>query len=100
RVSNWLMNDVLRMINEKSTTAGELRLTPVYLAEIIQMVDAGTINNSTGKALLDKVENSGRAPGEIVEAEGLSQVSDEDAIRQVAAEVLQENPEQVKTYIG
>ena len=100
RVSNWLMNDVLRMINEKGITAGELRLTPVYLAEIIQLVDAGTINSSTGKSLLEKVENSGRSPREIVEAEGLAQVSDQDAIRQIALEVLQENPEQVKTYKG
>jgi len=100
RVSNWLMNDVLRMINEKGITAGELRLTPVYLAEIIQLVDASTINSSTGKSLLEKVENSGRSPREIVEAEGLAQVSDQDAIRQIALEVLQENPEQVKTYKG
>jgi aspartyl-tRNA(Asn)/glutamyl-tRNA(Gln) amidotransferase subunit B len=98
RVSNWLMNDVLRMLNESGLSAGELRLTPAYLAEIIKLVDANTVNSSTGKALLEKVQSSGRAPVEIVQAEGLAQVSDSSAIRSVCAEVLAESPEQVENY--
>ncbi len=98
RVSNWLMNDVLRMLNERGLTAAELKLTPAYLAEIIRLVDAGTVNTSTGKALLEKVEASGRAPAEIVEAEGLAQVTDADAIRAVCAEVVAENPAEVAKY--
>jgi len=98
RVSNWLMNDVLRMINEQGITAADLRLTPAYLAEIIKLVDASTVNTSTGKSLLEKVQSSGKAPGEIVQAEGLAKVSDEDAIRTVCEQVLAENPDQVSSY--
>ena len=100
RVSNWLMNDVLRMINERGIPAGELRITPGYLAETIKLVDAGTINTNTGKSLLEKVQAAGRSPGEIVQEEGLAQVSDQDAIRAVVAEVLAENPGQVASYQG
>lgn len=98
RVSNWLMNDVLRMINEKGISAIELKLTPDYLAEIIKLVDAGTVNTNTGKALLDRVEQTGRAPAEIVQEEGLAKVSDASAIQAVAAEVLAESPDQVASY--
>jgi len=98
RVSNWLMNDVLRMINEKGFFASDLRLTPAYLAEIIKLVEAGTVNTSTGKSLLEKVETSGQAPAAIVQTEGLAKVSDQEAIRAVCAEVLAENPEQVASY--
>jgi aspartyl-tRNA(Asn)/glutamyl-tRNA(Gln) amidotransferase subunit B len=98
RVSNWLMNDVLRMINDTGTPADRLRLIPAFLAEIIKMVDAGTVNTSTGKALLDKVEETGRPPTELVQAEGLAQVSDTSAIQLVCAEVLVESPEQVDSY--
>ncbi len=98
RVSNYLMNDVLRMLNEKGTTAGELRLTPAYLAEILRLVDAGTINTSTGKNLLQKVEESGKAPSKIVEEEGLGLVSDDSAIRAVCQETLTENPKEVESY--
>jgi aspartyl-tRNA(Asn)/glutamyl-tRNA(Gln) amidotransferase subunit B len=100
RVSNWLMNDVLRMINERETKAGDLQLAPEYLAEIIKLVDAGTVNTSTGKSLLDKVEEAGKSPVQIVEDEGLAQVGDEDAIRAICAEVIAENPDQVATYQG
>jgi aspartyl-tRNA(Asn)/glutamyl-tRNA(Gln) amidotransferase subunit B len=100
RVSNWMMNDVLRITNDLGLTTGELSLTPEYLAQTIKLVDNGTINTSTGKSLLDKVQDSGRSPTEIVESEGLAKVSDEDAIREVCAEVVAENPEQVATYQG
>jgi aspartyl-tRNA(Asn)/glutamyl-tRNA(Gln) amidotransferase subunit B len=98
RVSNWLMNDVMRMINESGIPAENLRLTPAYLAEIIKLVDSDAINTSTGKSLLEKVEKTGFPPGEIVKAEGLAQVSDQDVIRALCLEVLTENPEQVASY--
>jgi aspartyl-tRNA(Asn)/glutamyl-tRNA(Gln) amidotransferase subunit B len=98
RVSNWLMNDVLRMLNEKGVLASQLQLTPQYLAETIKLVDSGTVNTSTGKGLLEKVETSGRSPAEIVQAEGLGRVSDDAAIRSVCAEVLAESPDQVTAY--
>ena len=100
RVSNWVMNDVLRMINERSIAPDQLRLAPEYLAGIIKMVDAGTINTSTGKSLVEKVEDTGQAPTEIVEAEGLGKVSDEDAIREIIAGVIVSNPDQVASYKG
>ncbi|MCX8025027.1 MAG: Asp-tRNA(Asn)/Glu-tRNA(Gln) amidotransferase GatCAB subunit B, partial [Thermanaerothrix sp.] len=98
KVSNYLMNDILRLLNESGKSATDLRLTPAYLAEILKLADAGTINTSTAKALLQKVEESGRSPREIVEAEGLAKVSDAEAIRAVCREVIAENPNEVETY--
>ncbi len=100
RVSNWMMNEVLRMLNERGLAAGQMKLKPAYLAEILKLVDAGTINMPTGKALLVKVEESGLAPGQIVEAEGLAKVSDEEPIRAACREMLAENPKEVGTYRG
>jgi aspartyl-tRNA(Asn)/glutamyl-tRNA(Gln) amidotransferase subunit B len=98
RVSNWLMNDVLRMLNDAGLTAGQLKLTPRYLAELIKLVDAGTINVSTGKTLLEKIQASGKSPAEIVQAEGLARVSDDAAIRAVCEQVLAESPNEVASY--
>lgn len=98
RVSNYLMNDVLRMLNESGKTADQLRLTPAFLAGILKLADAGTVNTSTAKSLLQKVEDSGRAPADIVAAEGLAKVSDDSAIRAVCLEVLAESPKEVESY--
>lgn len=98
RVSNWLLNDVMRTLNEQNKQADQLNLTPAYLVEIIKLVDAKTVNTTTGKILLDKVENSGKSPVEIVKTEGLVKVTDSDAIRNICAEIVAENPEQVASY--
>jgi aspartyl-tRNA(Asn)/glutamyl-tRNA(Gln) amidotransferase subunit B len=99
-VSNWLMNDVLRMIRDLGVHAADLNLRPPHLAKIIKLVEAKNITNSTGKALLDKVQESGRDPEEIVEAEGLGQVSDDDTLKNLASSVIEANPEQVAVYRG
>jgi aspartyl-tRNA(Asn)/glutamyl-tRNA(Gln) amidotransferase subunit B len=100
RVSNWVMNDVLRMIREDDTSAGELGLRPDELAEIISMVEEGTISSSVGKDLLTQVRNSDRSPEQIVEEEGLAQVSDAGELGAVAAQILEANPDKVAAYHG
>jgi aspartyl-tRNA(Asn)/glutamyl-tRNA(Gln) amidotransferase subunit B len=98
RASNWLLNDVMRLLNESGLTAGELNLTPAYLAEIIKLVDEGLVNTNTGKSLIEKVNRSGQSPRQIVETEGLAKVSDDSAIRAVVESILAESPKEVESY--
>ena len=100
RVSNWLMNDVMRLLNEGGQTAGELKLTPAYLAEIIKLVDTGALNANTGKSLLQKVNLTGKAPSQLVDEEGLARVSDDSAIRAVVGQVIAESAAEVTAYKG
>lgn len=100
RVSNWVMNDVLRLIREQDTSAGELGLLPDDLAEIISMVEGGQISSSVGKDLLDQVRGSDRKPSQIVKEEGLAQVSDADELGALAAQILEANPDQAAAYRG
>lgn len=99
-VSNWMINDLMRMIREKDILAGDLTIQPGQLAELIQMVETKEITGSTGKELLEKVQESGKDPKIIVETEDLGQVSDEVALRQIAKSVITQNPDQVATYKG
>ena len=94
------MNDILRMINDQALNPAEMKLTPAALAAILKMVDAGTINISTGKSLLQKVQDTGKSPEGIVAEEGLAKVSDDSAIRSVCEEVLRESPNEVASYRG
>lgn len=98
RISNWIINDLMRMINELGIIAADLKVTPAYLAQIIRMVDENTINISTGKALLDKVQNSGKDPAAIVAEEGLAKLSDADALEAMIQKLVAENPQQVENY--
>src|SRR4030066_123602 len=62
------------------------------------MVQAKAITTNTGKELLERIEATGRFPSELVEAEGLGKVSDAEALRGLARQVLAENPEQVAQF--
>ncbi len=97
-VSNWIMNEILRMLNDLGLAADELTITPEHLAAVIRMVDAGTINNATGKAVLAKAQTSGKSPESIVEEEGLAQVSDDSALQAVIDQVLAANPDELNSY--
>lgn len=97
-VANWMMNDLSRMLNDLGKTADQLTLNPQSLSEIISMVDEGKINAATGKSLLKKVEETGKAPARIVEDEGLSLIADSDALRKQIEAVLAGAPDEVANF--
>jgi len=74
-----------------------LRLTPVYLAEIIRLVESGKVNTTTARACWRRCKDR-FGPADIVEQEGLGRVSDDAAIRSVCQEVLAESPKEVESY--
>ncbi len=98
RVSNWIINEIQRILNESGLFAADLKVTPVYLAQIIRMVDENVINTSTAKAVLEKVQNSGKDPAEIVSEEGLAKMSDADALEALIQQLIAESPDQVANY--
>ena len=99
-VSNWIMNEILRMLNALGVEADALALTPEHLAAVIKLVDAGTINVPTAKALLVRVQETGKTPAAIVVEEGLAQVSDDAALLTAIEKVLSANPKEVQEYRG
>jgi aspartyl-tRNA(Asn)/glutamyl-tRNA(Gln) amidotransferase subunit B len=98
RISNWLINDVMRIMNAGGISAGELKLTPQHLVDVVRLVDSNTINSTTGKSLLEKVNSTGNSPVEIVKGQGLAKISDDQAIRQVVNEVLSKSSQEVANY--
>ncbi len=97
-VVNWLINDLIGLMNEKNMSVDQLFLTPEKLAGILQMVDEGVINTSTGKELLRKTQELEKDPREIVEEQGLAQVTDSSAIEALCQQVIKDNPSQVEEY--
>ena len=97
-ISNWTQNEILRRLNEAGVTAAEFPFTAAHLAELVQLVEAKTITRQTGVSLIAKVIETGQTPKALVEAEGLAQISGDDAIRAIARQVVVENPDQVEAY--
>lgn len=98
KISNWLMNDVLRMRNELGKSMAEMKLSPIFLAELVHLTDDGKINITTAKNLLSKIQDSGKSPQSLVEELGLAVVSDETAIRAICEKIVAQNPAEVQSY--
>jgi aspartyl-tRNA(Asn)/glutamyl-tRNA(Gln) amidotransferase subunit B len=96
--SNWVMTDVLRKLRDDDRPASACPVTPSRLAEMIRLIDAGTISGKIAKELFETMWASGEAPGVIVEREGLVQVSDEAALEAAVAEVIAASPDQAASY--
>jgi aspartyl-tRNA(Asn)/glutamyl-tRNA(Gln) amidotransferase subunit B len=97
-VANWMINQLFALMNEYKQTIGQIKVTPAGLVELIALVDEGTINANTAKEVLAEMYAAGDAPGAIVEAQGLAQISDEAALSSIIAQVMADNPEQVAAY--
>ena len=70
------------------------------LAELVRLIGDGTLSGKLAKEVFSKMFDSGRSAGEIVEAEGLKQISDQGELRKIIDEILANNQKQVETYRG
>ena len=97
---NYLMGDVTAYLKETKLALDETKLTPDNLAELVSMIDKGTISNNIGKKVLETLLKEGGSAQAVVEAKGLSVISDEDSIKAVAKKIVEANPDQVAAYKG
>jgi aspartyl-tRNA(Asn)/glutamyl-tRNA(Gln) amidotransferase subunit B len=97
-IANWMTGDLFSLMNQADITVADLKVRPEALAELVGLVAAGEINQSTGKTVLSEMFQSGKSAIEIVEARGLKQVSDESLLANLVKQVLEENPEQVASF--
>jgi aspartyl-tRNA(Asn)/glutamyl-tRNA(Gln) amidotransferase subunit B len=97
-IANWVINELFRLMNEDRQEIEQVRVTPTALVELIALVRKQTINNNTAKEVLAEMFASGRSATPIVEERGLAQISDEEALAALVAQLLAENPDQVAAY--
>ncbi len=97
-IANWIMSDIAAYINAEKISIDELKLTPAALAEMVALIEDGTISNKIGKDMLPDLLNKGGSPKKIVESKGLSQISDPAEIEAMIDEVLAANPDELAKF--
>jgi aspartyl-tRNA(Asn)/glutamyl-tRNA(Gln) amidotransferase subunit B len=99
-ISNWMMTEFLRELKEREAEPDEVSLKPEHLASIVRMIDDGRITGKAGKDVFSKAMAGAGAPEEIVQREGLAQVSDTSEIEKIVEEAMAENPDMVEKVKG
>jgi len=97
-VGNWIISDISRILNEKELEPMNIPFTAKQLAELVMLIDKGTISSSIGKKVLEELFENPRKPEEIIKEKGWIQISDEGAIKEVVLKILEANPQSVADF--
>jgi len=96
--ANWIMGDLLGYLNQNNKTIDEVQLTGQGLGEMLVLLEKGTINGKIAKTVFKTMLETGKLPQQIVEEQGLVQISDEGAIAAIVDAVIDRNPQSVEDY--
>jgi aspartyl-tRNA(Asn)/glutamyl-tRNA(Gln) amidotransferase subunit B len=97
-VSNWVMGELLRELNNSGTEVPASPVSPERLVGLLRLVDNGTISLKVARDLFPELYASGKSPEQLVQEKGLTQVSDEGALETIIIDVIAKNPTQLAQY--
>ncbi|NJK38257.1 MAG: Asp-tRNA(Asn)/Glu-tRNA(Gln) amidotransferase subunit GatB [Oscillatoriales cyanobacterium RM2_1_1] len=98
QVANWIMGDITAYLKNEKLGITEIALTPENLAELLGLIDSGTISGKIAKDILPDLLTIGGSPKALVEQKGLIQISDTGEIEKMVDEVLAAHPEELAQY--
>lgn len=99
-VSNMVLNELSAYLNTSGLGILETKVSPKHIAQLVGLVDEGTISSKQAKEVFALMTESGDMPADIVEAKGMKQVSDSGAIEAVVDKLLAQFPDKVEEYRG
>jgi aspartyl-tRNA(Asn)/glutamyl-tRNA(Gln) amidotransferase subunit B len=98
--ANWVMGDLAALLKAEGKEIAESPVSAAHLGELVKLIASGELSGKLAKDVFPKMFSTGQGPAEIVEREGLKQISDTGALEKVIDEVIAANPKQVEQYRG
>jgi aspartyl-tRNA(Asn)/glutamyl-tRNA(Gln) amidotransferase subunit B len=99
-LANLVNSELARLLNQSGIEMTESKVTPTSLAELVDLQDARTISSTQAKEVLEEMFNTGTGPKQVVEAKGMSQLTDSSAVLPAVEEALTSNPQAVEDYMN
>lgn len=99
-VSNWVMVELLRRLNERNLKIEDSPVIPSHLAEMLTLIKDGLISGKMAKDVFSEMFNTGKGARPVVEEKGWVQISDEEKIKKIVEEVIKKNPKSVEDFQG
>ena len=97
-ISNWILSDISKYINETGKLISETNLNAENLCALVEKIEKGVISNSAGKTVFDEIMKNGGEVASIIESKGLAQNSDTDFIENLVKEVFANNEKSINDY--
>ena len=99
-ISNWILADVSKYMNETGKDISETPLDANLLCKIVELIETKTISNTSGKVIFEEIMAGNTDINKIIEEKGLKQISDNSAIEKIVNDVLAANQKSVDDYRG
>ncbi|MBE3595933.1 MAG: Asp-tRNA(Asn)/Glu-tRNA(Gln) amidotransferase subunit GatB [Hydrogenibacillus sp.] len=99
-IANWMMVEVLGYLNKHQKTIRDVPMTPAHLAQLVRLIEDGTISGRIAKTVFQEMIESGADPKSIVEAKGLLQIQDVSLLEEVVSRVVEAHPQSVADYLA
>lgn len=99
-VSNWMMGELSRLLNQNNMEIEDCKVKPAGLADMLKLVKDGTISGKIAKTVFEEIFNTGKDPAAIVKEKGLVQISDEGSLAPLIDEIVNNNPKVVQDYLN
>ena len=96
--ANWIMGELSAELNNENLSINESKITSNQLGQLILRIEDGTISGKIAKEIFEKLWSSDNEVDEIIQGEGLEQVTDDKEIESMIDKVINSNPEQLEQY--
>lgn len=97
-VANWISQDIAAYLNNNKLTITEIALQASDLAELVKLIETGTISGKIAKEILPELLSQGGSPKALVEKKGLIQISDTSAIKKLIEEIIAAHPSELEKF--
>lgn len=97
-ISNWIMSELLRVLNDKNCAISDVGISPASLATLVKLIEDGLISGKQGKEVFNDAVSTGKNPADIVKEKGMAQVSDTGKLELMLKKVIEANPAEAERY--
>ena len=98
KISNWIMVELLAEVNAEGIELDDVKIQPEQMAALLKLVDSGEISGKIAKKVFAEMFATGKNPADIIKEQGLVQISDEGALKEMVSAVVEANPKSVEDY--
>jgi len=98
KIANWVLGEVLRYLKDHHITINNFPISPENLRELVKIIEKGEITATIGKEVLTKMIKHNKTAREIIDLEGIKQVSDKKELEKIIEKIIKENPQAVSDY--
>ena len=95
---NWIMGEFASQLSNAGIEIAKAPVTPENLAKLLALIAKGTISGKIAKKVFAEMWKDGADPEEIVKAQGLVQISDTGALKELVVKVIANNPKAVEDF--